>query len=287
MKSKSIFVIALLSVVFLTSCGTSSKPKQPEKFVTSSSSTPESKTSETEATTEISNKESTSEISTSSISKLEETATMVSTQPNNDDIDFIDVNNCVSTEREESFTPNSSNDVIKYRIPRINLSSSDASRVNSEIREAYEKDFDNIHNSDDPAMYCYGIDYSYYTSNGVLSVVIGAHYYSNSVYHKVYNFDLSTGAQLDNNQLLDKLGKSFSDIKDNLKNAIREDYDNNYALTGPKNTYTQSLEQTLADSNLDNVKLFIGENSSLCAVCVEFVEVSAGEFEHIVYVQSN
>lgn len=278
MKIKFVSLVVFISLVALSFAGCSSKSdkKIAEKFITPSSSKATSSQTIAEATTE---KPTDKEISSQ---LMEELATMVSTEPQNDDNDtsFTPVHNCVSTEREQTFTLDYSNEAFKYRIPRINLSSADASRVNSEIKEKYTKEFDSINNNNGSSSdtNCFGIDYSYYTADNILSVIVEARYTGSCVYHQVYNFDISTGEQLDNYQLLEKLGKSFSDIKDNLKDAIREDYDKNYGSIATE--YTQNLERTLSDSNINDVKLFINGSNDLRAICREYSSVGADSYEH-------
>lgn len=280
MKIKFIGIAVFVSLIVLsfTGCNSEAEKKTPEKFVTSSSSKAVSRQDATDGYTE-------KPIANIPSQTIEEFATIVSTNPQNgDDTTITNVYGCVSTEKEEKAFSKEANDYVTYKIPRINLSSFDASRVNDEIKEKYNEQFESISDDYKTDTDCLGIDYSYYTTQDIVSVVIKAQYKDNCVYHQVYNFDMSTGEQMDNYNLLGKLGKSFSDIKDTLKQAISDDYDKNYNSIGLASSYTKNLEKTLSDSNIDDVKLFIDENNELCAICKEYSDVGAGSYEHKVII---
>lgn len=86
----------------------------------------------------------------------------------------------------------------KNRMPKVMLDSSDASQVNDEIQEKYGKFFDNKSNASNELIS--RTDYVCYLNDNILSIAIEQVIERNHAF-QVYNFDVSNGKQLSNDEL--------------------------------------------------------------------------------------
>ena len=122
-------------------------------------------------------------------------------------IESSEVSSGVRVGREESFsyTDKNKNTVsVVYRIPALTFDTPDAEKINNEIaneyNEAFSAAFEATSAKKSPEYS--GIDYSAYVNDDIVSLVITEESSGHRLSYRVYNYNKSTGKQLDKEVLL-------------------------------------------------------------------------------------
>ena len=171
-----------------------------------------------------------------------------------------------------------------YLIPRINLVGADADMINKEITEKYYKDFIAAENeqANRSSLTCDSLGYERFINGNVLSVVIKRVYYSHSVDYTVYSFNTSTCTLLDSKGVVTAIGRSYPEVKEQIRAELEKDYVNKYNTANPPQYYKENYEKTLSDDNMEKAKIYINEKGKITAVCKEYASVGNGEFAVVI-----
>lgn len=189
--------------------------------------------------------------------------------------------------KEETFDyTDKSGNVYKatYQIPRINLVGADADMINKEITEKFYKDFlaAETEQANRSSLTCDSLDYERFINGNVLSVVIKRVYFSHAVDYTVYSFNTSTCTLLDSKGVVTAIGRSYPEVKEQIRAELEKDYVNKYNTANPPQYYKENYEKTLSDDNMEKAKIYINEKGKITAVCKEYASVGNGEFAVVI-----
>lgn len=177
-----------------------------------------------------------------------------------------------------------------YRIPRINLSSSDVEKINSEVYNSlYPIIEDAIVDINE-----YGYPYIsdeviyYWSVNGdVLSLVIRNSSYPDSsggYEYMVYNISVSTGNRISKNELISVVGVSQEDYHDMLWQALGSAYfqgkESYIEQVGYDDFFRTQLENTLSEDNIQSCVPYLNENGQLCIIGAIYSLAAADFYYH-------
>ena len=171
-----------------------------------------------------------------------------------------------------------------YKIPRIDIDSEDADAANAEINENYLRDFANANNevASHNSLTCDSLDYESYQDGALLSVLIRRVYFSHAVDYSVYNFNVKTGDRLDNQALCKALNKDFEATMTKLSSLLKSDYVGKYGNASQMKNYSENLEKTMSDDNVNASLLYLDSKGRLNAVCRDYASVGSGEFSVVI-----
>ena len=179
---------------------------------------------------------------------------------------------------------------VTYRLPRIIINGNDISDVNLEILQKYESEFEIAEecvNRKDSQLAYTRLDYNYYINDNILSVLIFHKYPFNSyIEYSVYNFDLSSGERLNNQDIANRLSCNYADIKNVIIDEIKASFDEVRDFV-PEKTFNQLLGESVSDINLEDARLYIGENNQLIAMYRIYWVAGAGVYYHLMPVEVN
>ncbi len=109
-----------------------------------------------------------------------------------------------------------------------------------------------------------GVSYEYWLNGDILSIVIQQPYYADSISYYVYNFDLSTGARLNNEALLKKLNmtqEAYLQVAESVgKHAFTEKWK---TIGADPSFYEQQLTKTISQDNLTTAQLYLSDDNTL------------------------
>lgn len=169
---------------------------------------------------------------------------------------------------------------FKYKIPKINLSGDNFSKINDEIYKIYSSDngYDdietyvkNVENGEYPIVY--EIDYSWGVKDDVLSIVI-EHRISNNglTSYDVYNLDINDGSEISNSQVVALSGFSADEYDEKTKQAVGSYFWNNLAHDGffedefGVKSFNDSLKRSLSSEYMDRRTPYFNDNQELCII---------------------
>lgn len=177
---------------------------------------------------------------------------------------------------------------LKFEIPQINIDSEDAEKINKEILQKYDDIVNKMNKKQEIDFMCEGLKYEHYENYGILSLVMinpteAGGYFICETYNidKDYYFT-STQKEINNNELLEKINMTETDLKDKILKSI-----DNLAMY---NDYPQSdLEyKNFVKEQKENSKekyknvstkkmtLYINNENHLCAY-LELYAIAGGE----------
>lgn len=154
---------------------------------------------------------------------------------------------------------NTSSFEMESRCPTISLDSDDAKEVNDEIEREYNSTVSSGKES---------FDFDYAVNKDYLSLVTFYIYLDREtnnpdVIINTYNFDLDSGALVNDSDLLDDFSYSYSDISNSLEKEMKSYYqqevDSMY-FSKEECDYNCFLDLRGIDNYTDNVKLFVRDN---------------------------
>lgn len=169
---------------------------------------------------------------------------------------------------------------FKYKIPKINLSGDNFSKINDEIYKIYSSDngYDdietyvkNVENGEYP--HVYEIDYNWGINDSVLSIVI-EHKLSNNglTSYDVYNLDINDGSEISNSQVVAMSGFSVDEYDEKTKQAVGSYFWNNLTYNGifenefGVTSFNDSLKRSLSSEYIDRRTPYFNDNQELCIV---------------------
>ncbi|MDO4324701.1 MAG: hypothetical protein Q4E24_01485 [bacterium] len=177
-----------------------------------------------------------------------------------------------------------------YRIPRVNLSSSDVEKINSEIYSSLSPIIeDAVVEIDEYGYPCTSNEIIYYWSvNGdVLSLVIRNSSYPDfggGYEYMVYNISVSTGNRLSKNELISVARISPENYHDTLWQALGsayfQDKESCIAQMGYDDFFRTQLEKTLSEDNIQNCVPYFNEDGQLCIIGAIYLLGEADFYYH-------
>lgn len=152
-----------------------------------------------------------------------------------------------------------------YRIPKINLSGSDAADVNAKIYKDYNDCFTKNPLEAYPGNNT-GLDYASYLNGDVLSVVITQVYpYNQFITYDVYNFNVKTGKRLYNKDILALKGITDTAARKNVIALLRNEFKSVLNNSSSGAIAQKALDRSTSESNLNDNLYFLGNNGKLMA----------------------
>ncbi|MBR3460383.1 MAG: hypothetical protein IKH21_06290 [Clostridia bacterium] len=202
-------------------------------------------------------------------------------------------NDCIYTANIYNYeTGKSENTEITcmYRIPRVNLSSSDVEKINSEIYNSLSPIIEDAVVEIDEYGYPYTSDeiIYYWSVNGdVLSLVIRNSSYPDSsggYEYMVYNISVSTGNRLSKNELLSVAGVSQENYRDMLWQALGSAYfqgkESYIDQVGYDDFFRTQLENTLSENNIQSCVPYFNADGQLCIIGAIYSLAAADFYYH-------
>lgn len=158
-----------------------------------------------------------------------------------------------------------------YHIPQINYPTDEISAVNDEIRRYYtELAAEQTEHLDEYGIMSVGdVAYIYGVKDNVVSIAVKesfAEYFGCN--YTIYNVDVKTGKMLTDSEVLEIMGLSEEDFREDTKSAMQLYYDNASADDGYSyDEYAQeSIDYSLSDECIAQARPVIDIDGSLCAV---------------------
>lgn len=156
-----------------------------------------------------------------------------------------------------------SDGVVKSRMPQLTLESSDAETINQDIHNNYDERFtwyaDASERSDKT-------DYVCYLNGEILSLVIETRTIdSPTSWFDVYNINVSTGKQLDNQSLVKLSGISLNEAYGMVYSKIEDVFDNVQSDWVDSSVLEDVKSKSLATGNIESSKFFYDKDGTLCA----------------------
>ena len=143
---------------------------------------------------------------------------------------------------------------IEYAIPKILIDSPNAKQVNEEILKKYTPYFEDI-NAYNMQGSTTEISYTAEISQGILSICIKRHT-GMEIDYDVYNFDISAGTLITNEELCQKIGENYSNIQEQIVQGIR-DYYGKFGSGTNKEWIESRMNESLGEENLAETKMFL------------------------------
>lgn len=269
------FTIVILSAIIFSGCGNKTIVSETAKTKTEYTT---EKTTETVEVTEI----------------IQETET------EKKEPESIDYENAVT----DAFSYEHKNEEgeFKYRIPKINLSGDNFSKINDEIYEIYSSNngyddietyVEEIENGEFPLVY--EIDYSWGVKDDVLSIVIEHRISNNGLKsYDVYNLDINDGTEISDEQIVALSGLTVDEYNEKSQQAVGSYFWNNLTYDGIFNSeggvasFNDSLKRSLSSEYIDRRTPYFNNNQELCIIVAyrplagsdtDFVNLNLENFE--------
>lgn len=196
-------------------------------------------------------------------------------------------------------------EVYSYKIPKININSSEVDEINKEINDKIisqaKEGIQFLEKNEGGGLY--RVDYSYYINNNVLSIVINLEYDSDIVDYYVYNINITTGAKVTNEEILKIKKMTDNQFSEKLSSATKIEFINKYGskdaymndlknsdafneeseLKEQESIYVTQYNKNISTSNckIDNNKIYLSDNQNLNVVTTIYSLAGAEEYEHI------
>lgn len=185
---------------------------------------------------------------------------------------------------------------ISYKIPKININSSDVTKINNEIDEKITSEAKKAVSAiNDGGIWLYKIFYNYYINDNILSVVIEMDFDNDVTGFYVYNIDKNTGKRINNKDIISKKGMTTKQFEEKLINAVKNKFVSGYgdindwgATQGTtKNQYQEQYNKTISASNCnaDIQMMYLDENGKINVVAKIYSLAGAESYYHIVNIQ--
>ena len=143
------------------------------------------------------------------------------------------------------------------KLLEINLNSDDAKNINLEIKSFVNNSYKKFQYLNDMISSGNIIDYIYYISNDIISVIIKNNYYVNKMYvvekDIVYNIDIKTGENIENIDLL----KKYELTEDSLYEYVRG------------HAVSDDIEFTIMNIKQEGYNLYVNDSSNLVLIYYE------------------
>ena len=173
-----------------------------------------------------------------------------------------------------------------YYVPKININSEDAKKINKENEEMIEeikKGLEIYKESGDVGFDLRHVDYRYFINGDVLSLVIAktSEYYTK---YEVYNLSISTGKQLKNEELLKTKQITVEEFENNLPKVFGEFFEEYYKQMDKEDEfYKEQYNRTIAKENCTiNNQIFLGEEGEINVIGTIYALAGGNAYAHII-----
>ena len=176
-----------------------------------------------------------------------------------------------------------------FRIPKINIDSDDARKINDEIDEMvknaqqFVEDYNKDNIEGEGPSY---IDYHYYINNDILSVVIEYSSGYDYMEFKVYNINIKTGKKYTNEDILKVKNISIDKFEERLSNTFGEQLKEEYKDIENeelKEQYKEIYSKTISKENcsINNNQIFLDNDNEISVVAKEYSIAGAGRYYYV------
>lgn len=201
-------------------------------------------------------------------------------------------NYTLSTDKESYTT--TSGELVSVKnliVPYINIDTSEAKSVNTEIYKLYESlidEYNIISKWENPAS-TIKAEYNTYINNDILSVIIITTITGTDVplyKYYTYNFNLINGNLLSYEDVYKINGFNANNIDDKANQAITNYMKKEYSFIPDFDTYNNmSISNYKASINNNKINFFIGENKKLNVIVTLNIPVGREEFDQIITIE--
>lgn len=180
-------------------------------------------------------------------------------------------------------------------VPYININSTYANKVNTEIKNIFDKVIDNYNEGvETERTYVKECDYKKYINNDNLSVILTYGIGATSVVHPVsytYNINLKTGKKLSYQEIYSMAGFTATNIDSRVKEAITKVMTDEMSVFTPDNYPDGTTFDTYNNKSISNYKksvknntisYFLSENNKLNIIVTLNMPVDTEEFDTII-----
>lgn len=216
-----------------------------------------------------------SQINNNSELTSESGETVVDNTKETETIDLKSADDYVTTEREYNVTydgefyitgeKSGTSSQARCRMPQLSVDSEDAEAINYDIHEEYDKVFEDIETYyQDYEMN--RTDYVAYLNGNILSLVIETRTTNTpNSFFKVYNIDVKTGKELNNEDVVKLSNISLNEAYGQLYSKIESIYTDEQKEWVDAETYESIKGKSLDDKNIQESMFYYNENGSLMA----------------------
>lgn len=172
-------------------------------------------------------------------------------------------------------------------VPKINLDSADAQRVNQEILDDFGATAEETLRlrSEGGDAGCYEISWDLCWYENTFALIVQKYFEGDYVYHRAYSFDYATGSQLTFEELIAAAGFT----EERFHATLREAAEAKFREIWPEETqeqfpdvYAQTLEWTLSDENIQSCRqVFRSEAGDLMVILEIGSLAGASSYEQI------
>lgn len=189
-----------------------------------------------------------------------------------------------------------------YHIPQINISSSDAERINNEIYSSLYPVIENVVSEIEENILPFSseeISYRWAVNGDILSLVVlnySSIAFGGGAEYMVYNLSASTGTTVSNEAVVSSVGMSEEEFiakaQQVLETSFREcwsPYDEEYDDEKFVNFFYEQLEKTVSKENIKQSYPYINENGQLCIIARQYTMVADyywGDYNMVDFVPS-
>jgi len=187
----------------------------------------------------------------------------------------------VSVMREEhyQFTDSVGNDYnVTMKMPKLNdINGVSFENVNNQITNDCKPYFDENDTAlqTGTSLITAGMTYEDYATENLISISVTVNSFWGGVKtFYIYNVDASTGNLMNNEELAEQSGMTYSELREKIRQSLEKDYNERYPQESYSH-YEENSARTLSDENIDSAKVFFNSSGQLMAVCAEYTEVGA------------
>ena len=193
----------------------------------------------------------------------------------------------VKAGREQSFfcTDKSKNTVsYLYSIPSLTDKTDGARAINADISAKYDGLFTKAQEvtAQNKPPEPENISYRAYINDDIVTLIITGEGQGHNLTYTVYNYNKSTGKQLDNAALLQYLQRDYDKTFDALSKALEADYVAKFKPDKFPDDYYYQLDLTVGAEGVRQSQLFLNSEAELYAVCTEHAGVGSGTFQVLI-----
>lgn len=180
-----------------------------------------------------------------------------------------------------------------YKIPQINIDSTDAEKINRKIQDEYMEAY--TQGKEYNGAGCSKIEYAYHINGDIVSVVIASFWDGGSAGRTAYNINSKTGKEVTNSELLSKKGITEADFPSKLSKILAEKLKGMYtpseeqlSYSGSAEFYNTQYKRTTALENCSvNNDMYLNANNQLCVITTRYNIAGGDATEIIVNIDTN
>lgn len=191
----------------------------------------------------------------------------------------------VGREQTFSYTDKNKNTVsCLYRVPKLTAQTEDAEAINAKIAHDFDGLFSAaqkaVNNNKDPEPD--SINYTASVSDDIVTLLITVEWQGHRLTYAAYNYNKTTGKQLDNAALLNYLQRDYDETFSGLKESLQQDYTAKFREENFADDYYYQLDKTISDEAVQRSQLYLNPDAELYAVCTEYASTGNGAFQVLI-----